>query len=162
VCMSLHRHATTLGLVFVVLALVIVPLVCRPDFEVAAPSIPEDESVDPDPDGSGELDSKLSAIKTYTEAKQFVARELVKGHLDLLTAAARIREIDRRSPHFKWEEFRRGYPTATDEERHCREVIEWVRSVLPDDGESDDRVRKLEEELDHYLHEGPLSLPERE
>lgn len=103
---------------------------------------------------------RLAGLLASIEAKQTVARNLGEGRVDLLAAAAAMREIDRGSPHFDWDAFRRHTPNMTDEERHCREAIGWIRGVLDDDEEADQRIRELEDELDCYLNGGLLRLPD--
>ncbi len=153
----LYCTATTLGFLFVVM-LIGTPI-WRPDSHQPEPrarwSEPDDSIDHPE-----ETESKRAAVLAAIEAKQAVARDLALGRLTLLTAAARIRTIDHAAPHFHWEAFRSVDPSASDDERHCREAIGWVRAVLPDNEETDKRVRALEDELSGHLCEGLLRLPE--
>ena len=69
----------------------------------------------------------LRVIERIEEAKHGVVRDLLAGRLTLPEAAARFRDLDREQPGFNWVAFRRTYPCDTDDERHCREVLAWVR-----------------------------------
>jgi hypothetical protein len=90
-----------------------------------------------------------------------VLDDMVEGQCSLLEAAACFRDLNQSTPHFPWEHFRRTFPGATDEERHCRQVIEllrWRLEVCPDDRTP--AIRRLETELEEHLRRGPLHLPE--
>jgi hypothetical protein len=94
------------------------------------------------------IDEALRLIVRREEAKKGVVRDLLAGRLTLRQAAALFRDLDRGPPAFNWEEFRRAYPCDTDEERHCREVIDCVRGVLPANSpESEAIARRFEAEL---------------
>jgi hypothetical protein len=86
--------------------------------------------------------------------------DLIAGRCTLLEAAARFRDLAEAASNFPWEEFRRHYPGANDEERHCQRVIEHLQARLE---KQPDRcralVRRLEAELDAYRACGPLRLP---
>jgi hypothetical protein len=88
-----------------------------------------------------------------------VAWRVVGGGCTLLEAAADMREINSRSSHFQRETFRDGYPADTDDERHCREVINWVGNVLPDGPHADTLIGRLEAELYRHRECGTLILP---
>jgi hypothetical protein len=94
------------------------------------------------------LDEAMRLIVRREEAKMGVVRDLLAGRLTLRQAAALFRDLDQGPPAFNWEEFRRAYPCDTDEERHCREVIDCVRGVLPANSpESEAIARRFEAEL---------------
>ena len=69
----------------------------------------------------------MRVIERIEEAKHGVVRDLLAERLTLPEAAARFRDLDREQPGFNWVAFRRTYPCDTDDERHCREVLAWVR-----------------------------------
>jgi hypothetical protein len=101
------------------------------------------------------------ALESRRSAKEAVARDLACGRLTLLDAAARVRDIDRACPYFPWEEFRRASPHASDEERHCREMIGQVRSMPPlGDPANEDAALGCEAELREHIARGTLHLPE--
>jgi hypothetical protein len=107
------------------------------------------------------LDRKKDAVRRRTEAHAAVARDLAGGRLTLPEAAARSREADRRCPEFNWEAFRRGQPSASDDERYCRQVIAHLRCFAPlGAGPSEELARRLEGELEEQLASGTLRLPE--
>jgi hypothetical protein len=94
--------------------------------------------------------------------KLWLGQELRAGRLTLLETAARLRAIDRRPPAFQWELFRATYPGASDEERHCREAIAFVRAGFVDEPEEivTETVTRLEAELQRLLVRGEVHLPE--
>jgi hypothetical protein len=107
------------------------------------------------------LDHQLDAIRRREVARGALGQELAEGRLGLLEAAARSRDLDRAAPYFQWDEFRRGYPGDSDDERHCREVIELLRSRKspPGAAPTEEQARSLEGELRDRLSRGSLRLP---
>src|SRR5579885_1521553 len=129
------------GLLAVPPGLFLCALLCWPDLGTDALEAPGLRSACPQERGRLEqLDRGLAATRRSREAKGDVARELAEGRLTLLEAAARCRAIDRRKPDFYWDGFRRGMPHASDEERHCREVIAAVRATIPLGREASDQL----------------------
>jgi hypothetical protein len=95
--------------------------------------------------------------------KKVLAEGLATGRLTLPEAAARARALDRAAPDFPWEAFRLTRPGQSDEERHCREVIEHVRANLPlGPTLSEELALRLEAELQAHLAAGTLRLPQVE
>jgi hypothetical protein len=95
------------------------------------------------------------------EAKRWLAVDVAGGRLGLLEAAARFRHLDRQQPPFAWAIFRRHYAGASDDERHCREVINWVRALARSRGEEDAGPGgRLEAGLRDLLKRGDCRLPE--
>jgi hypothetical protein len=118
-----------------------------------------DEGSSPEALPGSEPSEEVAAVVRRLHEKQALAREVADGRLTLRDAAARYRELDEAAPGFHWEEFRRKYPGASDEERHCREVISFVRG-LPDRKDGEEAVAaRLESELQGYVARGDLSLP---
>ncbi len=106
------------------------------------------------------LDREREAIGRRHEAKDGLARELAEGRLTLLEAAARARDMDREDPDFPWDGFRAEGPGASDDERHCLEVIAHLRTSLPlGPAPSEELARRLEEELRRHREGGTLRLP---
>lgn len=99
-------------------------------------------------------------IARSSEERRQVARRVIDGTTPLIEAAAAMRRIDRRSPHFRWEAFRAIAPQTTDAERHCREVIFWVEHVLPPSLEAGELVGHLEAEIECHRQSGSLTLPD--
>jgi hypothetical protein len=107
------------------------------------------------------LDRAREAVQVRLRAKAVIARDVTEGRLTLQEAAARMRDLDRRTPGFQWEMFRLQHPSATDEERHCREVIGHIRSNIPlGPPLTEELVRRLEAELQGHLNRGTLRLPD--
>jgi hypothetical protein len=104
-----------------------------------------------------ELQEKCKTSVARCFAKDAVAAKVLAGRLTLLEAAARFRDLDRGPPAFDWEHFRAGTPNMSDEERHCREVINRVASTWPDEAAV---VVRLERELEKHRRHGTLHLPE--
>src|SRR5262249_39106620 len=72
----------------------------------------------------------------------------IDGRLSLAETAARVQEVDLASKSFRWQQFRRLTPGATDEERQCRMVIAHATGLLADDPDRARAVtRRLEAEL---------------
>lgn len=89
-----------------------------------------------------------------------LANRAADGGLSLPDAAARFRRLDRASPRFHWEEFRHAYPGRSDDERHCREVISFVRAALINRPDRQGDVARLQAELEGALRtRGAFTLP---
>jgi hypothetical protein len=82
-----------------------------------------------------------------------LAGEVAAGRLGLLEASGRSLALSRTSAGFPWAAFRARYPAATDEEAHCRNLIEHASA-----GDPALRAR-LEAELARHLLGGRLKLP---
>jgi hypothetical protein len=74
--------------------------------------------------------------------------------MGLLDAAARFRELNAGTDAARYQ--RLYYPGDSDEERCCRQVIEWVKRELECEapGEAARRTAELEQELTDYLRRG--------
>jgi hypothetical protein len=108
------------------------------------------------------LDQAWADTLRRMEEKPALARSLAGGRLTLLEAAARFRDLDRGASDFNVEEFRHTYPGASDDERHCREAIAWVREeVLPDAPQAEAIAQCLEAELQYHIDRGTLCLDRR-
>jgi hypothetical protein len=106
-----------------------------------------------------ELEARLRALTRCKEGKVAAARDLIRGRLKLLAAAARFRDLQQSVPGYPWEGFRRAYPGDSEEERLCRAVIGYVGDAVRDEpGADPNLVRRLEAELQGHLRRGPLRL----
>jgi hypothetical protein len=93
--------------------------------------------------------------------KERLIQALLAGRMRLLEVAARFRALDRDIPAFPWRQFRDYYSSDSDEERHCRQVIDFAHAALMRDLPRADEVReRLSAELREHLRRGPLRLPE--
>ncbi|SRR5579885_289291 len=107
-----------------------------------------------------ELDRLTAQVLRRGEAKRAAARDLAEGRLTLLKAAARLRDLDRQDPAFDAELFRLRTDGATDDERHCRQVIKLIGAVLPPQSAArEEVVRRCRAELRERVERGTLRLP---
>jgi hypothetical protein len=115
----------------------------------------------PGVNGAQDVRSQAEGARLRVEKKEGVARMVLNGQMTLVRAAREFRSLDRGWPPFNQEQFRYAYPGATEDERHCREVIAWVRIQEDDDpclGPA--VVARLERQLQVLLDKGPIHLPE--
>jgi hypothetical protein len=126
---------------------------------LAEPLAPPATDAEPGPDNR-----ELCALfQSRSESKRQVARDLLAGQVSLTQAAARFGELNARPPETDASLF----PGATEEERLCRQVIQFATKELegkPEDGgrptaESVACRRRLEGELQALLERGPVLLP---
>jgi hypothetical protein len=122
----------------------------------AAPAF---DGADPDADDR-ELKELNRALQQRIAEKDRLAALVGEGRLALPDAAARFRDLDRQPPPFRWDQFCRSCPGRSDEERHCREVINYVRTLRDPPGRGDAVAARLEAELRDLLDRGDLHLPE--
>jgi hypothetical protein len=158
--MALNRRLVYSGLVLAMLpGMVLCALNCAPDpatfwseswLRIAAPEEQQRRK---------ELNRRQQETQQRLTLKQAVVRDLAEGRLELLEAAARLRELDRRNPEFSWELFRQQMPGSSDEERHCRQVIRLIRTLSATEA-YEDRVRHFEAELQGHIDRGTLRLPD--
>jgi hypothetical protein len=139
-------------------------LIGVPDLAVHAWSVPCLKGVWPEEQSrEARITQRLEAVRSRVKAKQAIARDVVDGRLTLLEGAARCRDIDRRSPEFRWTEFRESRAASCDEERHCQEIIEQVDGVLPwNSPQKEEILHRLRAELRQHLEYGLLQLPDPE
>jgi hypothetical protein len=108
-----------------------------------------------------QYDRDVQAVQRRHAAKEAVARDLACDRLTLLEAAGRARDIDRACPMFPWKAFRSTYPGASDDERHCREVIGVIRSMPPlGKPANEGAALRCEAEMQEHITLGTLRLPE--
>jgi hypothetical protein len=100
------------------------------------------------------------AVDRRADQKQALAIAVIEGRLPLPQAAARFRDLNAQPPTYNWAAFRLFYPGDSDDERHCREVIEFVRQdVRQRPGTDPAAVGRLEAELQGLLEQGNFRLP---
>jgi hypothetical protein len=151
----LLRQTLGAGLLAVLAACCLALALSRGTDSWAPPAL---DGTDPDA-GDRELDELSRAVQRRTAEKERMAAQVAEGRLTLPDAAARFRDLDRQPPPFYWDQFRHEYPGRSDEERHCREVISYVRALQdgPDRGAA--VAARLEAELRDLLDRGDLRLP---
>ena len=116
----------------------------------------------PAPDGEAAKDLCRDILRRALE-KDRLAGEVIEGRLSLVDAAARYRDLDEQPPPFSWSNFRSAYPGDSDDERHCRAVIVFVRAELASRPGADPAVvGRLEAELHDLLNRGEIRLPRPE
>ena len=128
--------------------------------EAGAPAAAESERA---AEAEGErLEALSRGARRRLDAKAGVILEVLQGRLTLPEAAARFRDLNDQLPAFNWEQFRQAYPGRSDDERHCQQVIQFVRNEVQARGAADlAPVARLEAELHERLDRGDLRLPER-
>src|SRR5262249_43635699 len=77
-------------------------------------------------ESGSEADPRVAAALYCWQAKAHIARSLVAREWTLREAAEAFRVLDEANPNFNRRLFRSTYPGETDEESHCREVINWL------------------------------------
>jgi hypothetical protein len=105
-------------------------------------------------------DDRAARVTVRLTEKHRVAAEVIEGQLGLLEAARHYRDLNEQPPPFYWEGFRHNFPGRSDDERHCRQVIAFVKGALPEHRGADPAlVARLEAELEDLLRQGDLRLP---
>jgi hypothetical protein len=113
------------------------------------------------PRGLDPDDTMRSVLRRCVE-KDRLAAEVIEGRLSLPAAAARYRALDEEDPAFRWEAFRTFVPGRSDDERHCRQVILYVRAKSARQPDADPALAgRLEAELQDRLARGNVGLPGR-
>jgi hypothetical protein len=107
-----------------------------------------------------ELDARRQEVWDRIHVRLRVTAAVSDGRITLVEAAAHFRALDAGLSADA-----RGhipvFPGATEEERMCLRVIDFVDSVFPDDSSHVEAVRaRLREELRQLLQRGPLRLPD--
>ena len=122
--------------------------------------VPGADDTGPQAPPDRELHNLCAAAEQRAAEKFALAGEVIDGRLALLPAAARFRDLNARPPAFSWEAFRRTYPGSSDDERHCREVIQYVRQEVQRRPGVDATIPgRLEAELRCLLERGGCRLP---
>jgi hypothetical protein len=105
-----------------------------------------------------DLDVQLAEAHQRLGAKQEVVSDVIAGRLDLPEAAARFRDV---TPPDALRYLRTSYAGASDDERFCRAVIQWVHATLRarSRAEADRTAARLEAELQERLgRDGRIAL----
>jgi hypothetical protein len=98
------------------------------------------------------LDHLRPSLIRRTETNGVVVADVIAGRLGLLEAAARVHAADAEVPFQHRARLKEFYQGASDEERACRQVIQFVKSALEQEpGRCDMVVGRLEAELRAYL-----------
>jgi hypothetical protein len=97
-----------------------------------------------------ELENQSAALHKANDTKLDVAREVLAGRMTLAQAVVCYREIHENLP-IPWTSMRKNYPGETDQERFGRNVISWAQSEATDQPEVQERLARLDAELEHFL-----------
>jgi hypothetical protein len=121
------------------------------------PEAPDEEARE------AELDRGLRAARQRIDAKWKVVRRLLAGELTLLEAAARFRDLNAEPADCPAQDSHL-WPSASPEERLCRQVIAWARAHSRDDssGAAGAVVDRLEAELAALLARGAIRRRHRD
>jgi hypothetical protein len=105
-------------------------------------------------------DARPNVAGRRREIRRRIAREVISEQLTLLQAAEQFRDLNECTPGFCWDAFRSGYDGRNDDERHCLQVIQFVRQELQEGTEKERMtVRRLKGELAASMHDGEVKLP---
>jgi hypothetical protein len=105
-------------------------------------------------------DLRLGAAKRMTEVRRRIARQVLAEKQSLIQAAMRYQDLNEAWEDFCWPGFRKVMPGETDDERACRQVINFVKLEPIDDPHATELcVARLEGELEDLLQKGELHLP---
>jgi len=119
-----------------------------------SPGQPEDER------RRDELARRCLAAGHRIESRLRTAHDVIEGRLTLLQAAEHYRDVSESAADFDWEDFRGKTSAASDDERYCRLVIKFVKSVLEQENQSQARFfqTRLETELAGMRNGGRVRL----
>ncbi|MFL5342289.1 MAG: hypothetical protein ACJ8F7_19250 [Gemmataceae bacterium] len=99
-------------------------------------------------DQQGEqLNSQCAGAEWRAELKTGMATDLLAGRVTLAEASARCRELNAGTPYFL-PECRRLYPTASDDELYCRNVMDTLRNQFPGESPVRSCLTRCEAELE--------------
>jgi hypothetical protein len=107
-----------------------------------------------------DADRRQEATIERIGAKLLLIEEVAAGRMGLLEAAARFQALNLAAEGKDWDHYRQLYPGASDDERHCREVLRWAERLEFSDPCLWLAVStRLEGELRAALAAGPIRLP---
>ncbi len=100
------------------------------------------------------LQAEQNACHRLRGLKNRVAAGLIAGRLTLRQATAQYHDLCRQAPHYAhlMDFLRQSYPAASDDERLCRHLIDYIRYLSPGpDGAEAAAARRLEAQLEGSL-----------
>jgi hypothetical protein len=124
-----------------------------------APEI--DAFANDDMKGSASVHRFDGILLARIEKRKEITLQLAAGRMSLFEAAAKFKRLNREpnpSPH-RMENF---FPGASDNERLCRQVIEWLRHQPMPSKQREQALAQAEADLRDHLacHGGQVILPE--
>ncbi|MFL5342971.1 MAG: hypothetical protein ACJ8F7_22800 [Gemmataceae bacterium] len=93
-----------------------------------------------------EIETSAAETLRRIERKGAVVRDLIDGRLTFVEAATRFRDLNANSAHYQIA-IQLNYPDVPGDERHCRNVIDYVRNQHPDEPAARACAAACEEEL---------------
>jgi hypothetical protein len=106
-----------------------------------------------------ELGLQLEATQRRSQARLRIAQDLIADRLTLLEAAEHFRDLNEGMSAIQREQWREQFHGATDQERHCWQVLLWVDARLHQDPpRALAVVSRLEAELRTHLKQETLKL----
>jgi hypothetical protein len=99
-----------------------------------------------------QADSAMREVQIHLERRKRIADDVAAGRVGLLEAAARFRELNATALPTPFT-LQGHFAGLSEEERCCRQVIEWVRIQLAQKSSADAELiaQRLEEELSEHL-----------
>ena len=106
-----------------------------------------------------EFDANSMATVQRLREKTAIAADLVAGNVTLCEAAVRYRDLNAAAPHVL-ATLRERYPDCSDDERHCRNLLDFVGAEWPRSPETEACLKRCNAELDQLRrqHGGTLRL----
>ena len=115
-----------------------------------------------DQESAEPFQTALSVFAQDWTAKERITEQVIDGRLSLLEGAAHFRAVYARRPANPYCVPKpQLFPGASEGERLCRQVIQWVRMRLADHPSRDQVLSRLARELEETLAlRGSVLLPE--
>ena len=94
------------------------------------------------------------------ESRRRIVHALAAGKMSFLEAAACFRDLNEGVPELIEDVLRQRYPECnTDDERHCRQLIDFAQICLTGDARQATVVARMRQELKAHQQRGPVLLP---
>src|SRR5262245_20571518 len=103
------------------------------------------------------FESASSAALRRIALKDEIVRDLIEGDIDLLGAAAQFRNLNAVDLDFL-QRLRAQYPRRTDQERVCRNVIDYAMAVIGRRPDKAEILQRLESEYTRF-HQSQFRHP---
>jgi hypothetical protein len=105
------------------------------------------------------LDKQRATVLYRIYQRHRVLGAVFEQRMTLLEAAGWFRDLCRDIPASQAAIFRRNFAGTTDDERYCRQVIQFLRAIVKSKPSLADWPDRLEKELRLQLDHGVLRLP---
>ncbi len=107
---------------------------------------------------AAELDARDDRVMRRIAVKEVLIADVVAGKVGLIEAAAQFRAMNAGS-HGYAVVIRSLYPNMSDDERVCRNVIDYVQSYVEGDEDGRALIHRLTEDLNQLKAAGRLTIP---